>query len=241
MFQKNALSWKFAHFNKNRIKILSLLAMCLLGTISFPFLAHAYVEKSSVGKIFHSETLLSMRNHRVGLVLGCRHILSHGQENLFFVYRMQAAAQLFHKGKVDFLIVSGDNSTHDYNEPGDMRQYLVGLGVPKERIYCDFAGFRTLDSVVRAKKVFKQSEIVIISQEFHLKRALFLTKSFQINALGFQAREVPKKYAFKTEVREYLARTKAIFDIRILRTKPKFLGEPVIISLKTPQIQPEDV
>ena len=111
---------------------------------------------------------------KVGLVLGTSKYISNGQDNLFYVYRLNAAKELFENQKVEFLILSGDNSTNQYNEPQTMKTDLVELGIPEDKIFLDYAGFRTLDSVIRAKEIFSEDDFTIISQEFHNQRALFI-------------------------------------------------------------------
>lgn len=167
----------------------------------------------------------------VALLLGTSRYTIRGNTNLYFKYRIQAVVALFKSNKIKHIIVSGDNSITSYNEPREMRKALIAQGVPEESITLDYAGFRTLDSVVRCKEVFGQNDFIIISQQFHVERALFIADKFNINAIGFAAKNPPEKYSFKTNIREYFARTKAIIDIYILNTQPKFLGEKEIIKL----------
>jgi len=171
---------------------------------------------------------------RVGLVLGCAKHLSNGRENLFFRNRISAAAQLFAAGKVDFLLVSGDNHVAGHDEPTDMKDSLIASGVPGERIYCDYAGLRTFDSVVRAREIFGQSKLTVISQESHNQRAIFIAGHKGVDAIGFNAEAVSGYSSFRTECREQLARVKTVMDIYLLRTEPKFLGEEVPIGLGEP-------
>ena len=163
------------------------------------------------------------------LLLGTSKYTSNGYANLFFNYRINAAADLYHLGKIKHIIVSGDNSLIAYNEPRQMLKALLKLGVPAEAVTLDFAGFRTLDSVVRCKEVFGQNDIVIISQRFHLERALFIANKYHINAVGFAARNPPDNYVLKTQLREYFAKTLAVIDLYLIDTKPKFLGKKEII------------
>jgi SanA protein len=139
---------------------------------------------------------------------------------------MEAVAALWKSGKIKHIIVSGDNSTQYYDEATAMKKALSDIGVPDSVITLDYAGFRTLDSVVRCKWVFGQSEIIVVSQEFQNERAIFIANHFGINAVGFNAKDVPGNYGFKTSVREYFARAKAVLDIYLLHTKPKFPGPP---------------
>lgn len=188
----------------------------------------ALVQHAASGQCYSSVT--DLPSNKVGLVLGTIKTTKRSTVNLYFKYRMQAAAKLYHSGKVSHLLVSGDNHIHGYDEPSDMRDYLIELGVPAAAITLDYAGFRTLDSVVRAREVFGQAEFTIISQEFHNQRALFLAQSHGIDAVAYNARAVPVKYHKAGPVREAFARAKAVLDVYVLRTSPKFLGDPVSIS-----------
>jgi len=146
---------------------------------------------------------------------------------------MEAAEKLYNAGKVEYFIVSGDNRKKGYNEPEDMRADLIRRGVPADKIYLDYAGFRTLDSVIRCKEVFGQEDITIISQKFHNERATFLAKAKGIkNVHAFNARDVSRQYgrsAVKVKIREVGAKTYAVLDL-VFNKKPKYLGEKVIVG-----------
>ena len=182
--------------------------------------AHCHAETSGVPKT------------GVAVVLGCSPRLADGRVNLFFTRRIQAAAQLYHSGKARALIVSGDNSTKHYDEPTAMKDALIQAGVPAAAIHCDYAGFRTLDSVVRAQAVFGQRQFIIVSQRFHNERAVFLARRHGLEAHGFDAPGVSRRIAPTTHLREYLARVKAVLDVTLLRTRPKYLGPPIEIVLE---------
>lgn len=199
------------------------LKLILVGIISLTGLllfANFWINKQSEGMTY--STIESIPTNNSGLVLGTSKRVRGGGENLYFKHRIQAAVELYNAGKVKFLIVSGDNSIREYNETRDMKKALMELDIPEDRIIEDFAGFRTLDSVLRAKEVFGQDSITIISQEFQNQRALFIAKNHDIYALGYNARGVPKEYGTVTATREYFARVKALLDIYILGVMPKF-------------------
>ncbi len=167
----------------------------------------------------------------VGLLLGTK---PHGKygPNLYFRYRIEAAAELYHAGKIRRIIVSGDNSRKDYNEPEAMRRALEARGVKPEDIYEDYAGFRTLDSVIRADKVFGQKRFTVISQMFHCKRALYLAERNGIDAIGFAAQDVRiPRFRLKNHLRETLSRSAAVLDI-LLGRGPHFLGDPIRIDVQ---------
>jgi SanA protein len=161
---------------------------------------------------------------KVGLVLGCSEQVAGGRKNLYFERRIAAAAELFHAGKVRYLLVSGDNSRADYDEPSDMRRALIAAGVPASRIVSDYAGFRTLDSVVRAKQVFGLNELIVVSQRFHNERAVYLARAHGIRAFGYDARDVSGSAAFRTRLREIVSRVVAVLDVEVLHSTPHFSG-----------------
>jgi len=159
----------------------------------------------------------SLPSNQVGLVLGTSKTTYDGKENLYFKYRMEAAARLFNEGKVKSLILSGNNDSKYYNEPLDMERAMLKLGVPKSALQLDYAGYRTFDSVIRSKYLFKQDHITIISQDFHNARALYIAQSEGLDAVSFAAQDVPAGYSLRTLVREYLARPKAVLDVHFYR------------------------
>lgn len=173
------------------------------------------------------DDVAAIPQREAALVLGCSERLASGWSNLFFQNRIEAAAALYKAGKVKYLIVSGDNHVASYDEPTDMKRALVGRGVPAEAVYCDYAGFRTLDSVVRAKAIFGQSEIIIVSQKFHNQRAIFLASHQGIDAIGFNARDLRSRLALRTRIREQFARVRTVLDVYLFHSRPKFYGPPV--------------
>lgn len=157
-----------------------------------------------------------------GLLLGTSRVVRGGFLNEYFYRRIRAAVRLYKAGKVKKIIVSGDNRRKGYNEPQDMKEALMAEGVPEEAILMDFAGFRTLDSVIRARNVFGVTTFTVISQKFHCARAVYLARAKELDAIGFAAEEVPARFRFKNAFREPLARVKAFLDLHLLRTRPHF-------------------
>ncbi len=147
----------------------------------------------------------------VGVVLGTTP--GAGGSNLFFTTRIEAAKELYERKKISHIIVSGDNSDKSYNEPEYMRNALVKSGVPADAITMDYAGFRTLDSVVRASEVFSLTGgFTIISQPFHIERALYLAEANGIDAIGYGAANVSLEYGLYAYIREIPARWLALYD-----------------------------
>lgn len=171
-----------------------------------------------------------------GLVLGTVPKVG-GRDNLFFKTRIQAAADLYHGSKLQYLIVSGDNSKNGYDEPSEMKAALIAKGVPANRIYCDYAGFRTLDSIVRAAKIFGQTRFTIISQPFHNQRALYIARrKGLVDCVAFNAAGAGTGSMVTVYLRELGARVWAILDVEFFKTQPKFLGERVEIGDKHPPV-----
>ncbi|MBL4771770.1 MAG: YdcF family protein, partial [Planctomycetes bacterium] len=134
-------------------------------------------------------------------------------------------------GRVRALLVSGDNSRKSYNEPDAMRRDLIAAGVPAAYITCDYAGFRTLDSVIRAREVFGQDDFVVVSQPFHAERAVFLARRLGMRASAFAARNPRTRAWLKVRLREVLARNLAICDL-LSHKRPKFLGSNEAVPLQ---------
>jgi SanA protein len=203
--------------------IIVVIFIFLLGVLT----CNLAVTKSYSSRIY--DKLDNLPQNRVGLVLGTSKYLKDGGENLFFKYRLQAAADLYIAGKIDRIIVSGDNRVASYNEPREMRRELRKMGVPDSLIHLDYAGFRTFDSVIRCKEVFGQERFTIISQKFHNERAVFIARKKDIDVIAYNAKDVDLKSGFKTKMREILARVVVVFDLYVLDTQPKFLGERIEI------------
>jgi SanA protein len=191
--------------------------------------ANRHVEQKSQNYTYANIDDVPAQN--VGLVLGTSQKLVNGNNNLYFEYRINAAVALFKAGKVKHLLVSGDNHVKGYDEPEDMRKALVAAGVPDSCITLDYAGFRTLDSIIRCWKVFGQTKFIVISQPFHNHRAIFIGRHYGLEVTAYNAERVSKSYGFRTHLREYFARVKAVLDVYVLHKQPKFLGEPVEIKL----------
>jgi len=175
------------------------------------------------------EAIIDIPKNRVGLLLGTSKYVSKGQINLYYKYRIDAAVELYNAGKIEFILISGDNGQIEYNEPKTIRDDLIKYGIPNSKIYLDYAGFRTWDSIIRAKKVFGESEFTVISQKFHNQRAIFIGMRSKMKLVGFNAKDVPKNYGSKTRLREIFARIKLILDI-LINKQPKYLGSTIEIK-----------
>lgn len=200
------------------IKLTLLLVLAVL-------LANFHINYNAKGKLY--DTVDAIPKNKVGLVLGAgKYVGNSNHVNLYYKYRLEAAFLLYQNKKIEYILISGDNSTADYDEPSTFKKDLIDLGVPEDKIILDYAGFRTLDSVIRAKKIFGLQNFTIISQQFHNQRAIYLAENNNLNVIAFNAKAIKGRYGFKTKIREYLARTKAIIDV-VINKQPKFLGPKI--------------
>lgn len=205
-----------------------LLGWALAVLVLFMTVANIVVVMNSSSRI--KGQLDELSKARIALVLGTSKSTRYGTENLFFSDRMKAAADLFHDGKVKHIIVSGDNRSKYYNEPQDMLESLLELGVPSEAITLDYAGLRTLDSIVRCKEIFDQDDIIIVTQKFHAYRAVFIAKHYDITSQAYSANYESELYA-SLFIRELIARSLSVIDLYLLNKSPKYLGEKEILEI----------
>jgi len=178
---------------------------------------------------FLFDSVEDIPKNKVGLLLGAGKITSNGNINSYYTHRLNGAIELYNAGKIEFILISGDNSTKVYDEPTTFKTDLIAQGIPENKIFLDYAGFRTLDSVIRAKEIFGQHSITIISQKFHNERAVYLAKHHNIKAIAFNVKDSYNHTRSKTQLREYLARAKASIDI-LFNVDSKFLGDKIEIK-----------
>lgn len=200
---------------KQFIKIISIGVLSVIAVIGS---MNAWILIDTVNYVYSD--IESIPFNSVGMVLGTSRMTMDGNPNLHFVTRMDAAAELYHAGKIKHIIVSGDNMTRYYDEPKAMKAELLLRGVPDYSMTLDTAGFRTFDSVVRLKQVFGVNSCTIISEKYHIHRAVFISRHHDLNAIAFAADDVPFFYGLRSRSREILARVKAVLDIYILDTRP---------------------
>jgi len=166
---------------------------------------------------------------RVALVLGTAKYRKGGGINPFYKHRIDGAFDLYHAGKVEYILVSGDNGTRHYNEPQTMKKDLVAKGIPAKRIFTDYAGFDTYDSMLRANKIFGLDTLTVVSQDFHVRRAVYIGRRLGMHPYGYAVPGPGGISGIRLRLREMLARVKAKIDI-LSRRNPKFLGEKIRIE-----------
>lgn len=212
---------------KRNLLYFSIIFICVCGLLLY--FCNKLIIDSAKQKLYSDADRIPF--NRVGLLLGTTKYTSvAGFNNPYYTYRIEAATKLFKTNKIKYIIISGDNGRKEYNEPELMRTDLIKVGIDSTKIFLDYAGFRTLDSIVRLKEVFGQDSVTIISQKFHNERAIYIASKEGITACGFNAKDVTKKQGFKTQLREKFARVKVFFDL-LFGTKPKFLGKKVHIPV----------
>lgn len=190
--------------------VLLLLELILLSNL----FVWAYTRQGIISD-FHS-----IKQPQTVLLLGTNKELRNGEgANLYYTYRIEAVSELYRQGKVKKIIISGDNGRLGYNEPADMRNSLLRKGVPVGIIELDYAGFRTLDSVVRLKGHFKVKDALIVSQRFHVERALLLAWLYDVDAIGYPAEG---SMTLAMAGRELLAKPKALLDVFVFNMQPRY-------------------
>jgi len=187
-----------------------------------------YTITSFSGQYITSD-LSKVKKHKVALLLGTSKYLRNGKKNDYFFNRIKAVKLLYSNNKIERILISGDNSSKSYNEPEDMKKELIKVGIPESQIYLDFAGFSTVESVIRANKVFGLKSFIIVSQKFHNQRAVYLAREYNIKAYGFNAKDVDAYWGIKTKIRELFAKNKVFLDL-MFGTQPKYLGKKVVIE-----------
>lgn len=197
--------------------------------VAVALLADSWVSWRAAPWVAHE--LAEVEPMPVALVLGTARRTHQGRPNQFYRARLEAAAALYHQGRVQGILVSGDNGSRYYNEPESMRRDLIALGVPDAHVTLDYAGFRTLDSVVRAKRVFGLERFVIVSQGYHVERGVFIAREHGIDAHGYAAEDPGGAAGFRVRLREVAARAMAIWDLVVGR-EPKFLGKPEPVKVR---------
>lgn len=166
---------------------------------------------------------------KTALLLGTSPTLKNGKANPYFTNRIASTAHLYHSGKITNILISGDNGSKQYDEPTAMKMALIGLGVPDSVIFLDYAGFRTIDSVIRSKEIFGRDSITIISQGFHNKRAVYIAKHHGIYAVAYNAEDIGGKSGLRQNIRERGARVKLMWDLYAVHYTPHFLGEKEVM------------
>lgn len=212
---------------KMRKKIIFFIVIIICITLISLVVCNAIINSFAEGKTYSS--ISDIPRNRVGIILGTAKKIKGGDSNPYYHNRIMAIVALYKAKKIDFVLVSGDNGSVYYNEPITIKNDLLKEGIPEDKIYLDYAGFRTLDSMVRAKEVFGLNEVTVVSQKFHNERAIYLAHKNDLNAIGFNAEDISLESGLKVQLREYFARVKVFIDLA-LKKRPKFSGDKIKID-----------
>lgn len=207
---------------KNLKKILIFIPAFLLLGLGVIWGLHKYIENYTKTLIY--EELEMLPSSSTIIVLGAS-VFSDGKLSPILKDRIDAGFELFQKNKANQFLLSGDHKTDDYNEVDAMSNYLIEKGVPKDKIILDHAGYDTYDSMYRSKAVFNISDAIVVTQEFHLPRTLFVAKNLGLNYIGYIAKTRVYKPSNQLLFREKLANLKAVWEI-IIDQGPTTLDNP---------------
>lgn len=208
-------------------KLVKYLIVSVLIFIIIICLLSFYVKLTTKNRILQLKDLKKIEDIDCILVLGAG--VRGSTPSPMLKERLDASLTLYNKGISDKLLMSGDHGQKDYNEVGVMKEYGIVSGINSENIFMDHAGFSTYDSIYRAKEIFKAKKVVIVTQEYHLYRALYIAKSLGLEAYGFSSDTTTYSGQLKREIREILARDKDLIK-SIIKPEPTYLGESLPVS-----------
>lgn len=204
-----------------------LLCLSILG-ISAVVVINTVVKIGTQEQIITPEEAEKLENVDCVLVLGC-YVFENGTPSAMLHDRLQRGVELYDMGAAPKLLMSGDHGRESYDEVDAMKQFAVDAGIPSEDVFMDHAGFSTYESIYRAKEIFQAKKILIVTQEYHLYRALYIAKQFGLEAYGVSADYRAYAGQVMRDIREILARAKDC-AISILKPEPTFLGEMIPVS-----------
>lgn len=197
--------------------------MIIIGICTLLTVPNWYIDSFSESKIYKKQQIEEKIEAPVAIVFGAAAYASGPSP--VFADRLTVAANLYKSGMVKKILVSGDNSTVHYNEPLSGKEFLLDTGIKESDILLDYAGFRSYDTCMRAKKVFGINRAILVTQEFHLPRVVFLCEFSGIKSVGVSADMREYASMTKNNIREYIAQQVAFYQVFLLDYSPKFLGE----------------
>ena len=210
----------------NKIKIMMIILIIIIVLIATATLfINAYVKNSTKSSIIEDGKLNDID---VILILGCR-VMPNGELSYMLKDRLDKGIELYQNNVAPKIIVSGDHGQAEYDEVNAMKNYLIDNDIPSEDIFMDHAGFSTYDSMYRAKEIFGVNKIVVVTQKYHLYRAIYVGKTVGMEVYGVPAEEIEYYGQFSRDIREFLARNKEFIKC-IIKPKPKYLGDKISID-----------
>lgn len=216
---------KFLKFLKRAFLVL--LCLCVLCGVG-ALIINTHVKHKGGALIVSPEDAVSIENADCIIVLGCQ-VRSDGTPSDMLRDRLERGIELYFAGVAPKIIMSGDHGQTEYDEVNTMKQYAIDAGIPSEDIFMDHAGFSTYESIYRAKEIFQADNIVVVTQEYHLYRALYIADKFGLTAHGVACDYHIYGGQFNREIREILARNKD-FLTSIFKPEPTYLGEAIPVN-----------
>lgn len=200
--------------------------------LAVPLLVFVVTINIYVGHFYSSSIFtnsLDVPPAQTAIVLGAS-VTAKGKPSPFLTARLEQAIELYRTNKVSKLLFSGDHSSLYYDEVNAMKNYALKYNINPQDIFLDHSGLRTLDSIIRAKKIFGISDAIIVTQKFHLSRALWIAKHFSLPAYGFVADPSYRKIKYTNYLREFAARVMTFFDLYILHSSARYMGKEIPIT-----------
>ena len=218
---------KMTKSKKIKIVVASLLVLCIVSVVAL-FSINAYVKSSTKDMIISSHEASQLKDVSCIVVLGCQ-VHDDGTPSAILSDRLTRAIELYNLGVAPKIIMSGDHGRVEYDEVNAMKQYAIDNGVPSENVFMDHAGFSTYETMYRAKEIFDAKKIIVVTQEYHLYRSLYIANKLGIEAYGVSSDYVTYSGQYMRDIREVLARNKDFFKV-IFKPEPTFLGDVIPVS-----------
>lgn len=214
---------------KNKTLKVTLIAIVVLlvSALVFVCVSNIFVVKSAEDYVLSFDEACDIGEVDCIIILGAA-VTESGVMSRVLEERVSMGAKLYNAGVSTRILASGDHSRENYNEVGAMKEHLINSGIDENVIFTDHAGFDTYDSMYRARDIFQAKKVIIVTQQFHISRAVFIARSLGLEAYGVASDVNYRYFRPKTELREIAARTKYVFDA-IFKPKPKYLGEAIPI------------
>ena len=210
----------------NKIKIMMIILIIIIVLItSATITINQYVKNSTKSNIVENGNLQDME---AILILGCR-VMPNGELSYMLKDRLDKGIELYQNNVAHKIIVSGDHGQDEYDEVNAMKNYLIDNGISSEDIFMDHAGFSTYDSMYRAEEIFEVSRVAVVTQRYHLYRAIYVGKTVGMEVYGVPAEDIDYYGQFSRDIREFLARNKEFIKC-IIKPKPRYLGDKISIT-----------
>jgi SanA protein len=217
---------RWTKFSRRKRAVIAIAAALVAVPVLIVVLANVWVLRAGAPYV---KAVSELPRCQVAIVLGAK-VQPGGQPSAALEDRLRTGIELYQAGLVQKLLLSGDHGQRTYDEVNAMRRYILAAGIPKEDIFLDHAGFSTYDTMYRARDVFQVKEAILVTQRFHLPRAIWIARQLGLEAWGCVADKRTYASAAHNTVREWFARVKAVFELHIRPRKPRYLGPAIPIT-----------